>query len=413
MNAPHRRNACPGLSTPMPTGDGLLARFLPAEHIPLDAFTALCDAARRHGNGTIEVTARGSIQVRGLTPRSAPLFADEIAALHIAADGVPVITEPLADNAKFDTAKLAEQLRRAIADTGLVLAPKVSIIVDGEGPLHLDALTADVRLRVADTTRGPRIHIALGGDAATAIALGWTTPDVAADIVLRLLHVIATHGSGRAASILRSESIDVFRAAAGNRLDPAPRLPSRPPAEPIGRHALRDSSFALGLALAFGHAQADALSELADIAATHSARWLRPAPGRALLLIGLSAPAVDKIASAAAKLGFVTRNDDPRRRVVACPGAPACASGFIPARTLAARIAEQLPATSEGIGVHISGCSKGCAHPAPCTLTVIGTAQGCGFVHNGSARETPRCHIDPADLVAEIARLAAAEPAHG
>ena len=76
-----RRGACPGLSVPMPTGDGLLVRLLPIGTIPLDAFTALCAAARSHGNGVIEITARGSIQVRGLTAASAPRFADTIATL--------------------------------------------------------------------------------------------------------------------------------------------------------------------------------------------------------------------------------------------------------------------------------------------------------------------------------------------
>ena len=64
-----RRGACPGLSAPMPTGDGLLVRLLPIGTIPLDAFAALCAAAQAHGNGVIEVTARGSIQVRGLDCR--------------------------------------------------------------------------------------------------------------------------------------------------------------------------------------------------------------------------------------------------------------------------------------------------------------------------------------------------------
>ena len=70
-----RRGTCPALSTPMPTGDGWLVRLLPIGTIGLDAFAALCDAAQAHGNGVVEVTGRGSIQVRGLTPDSAPRFA--------------------------------------------------------------------------------------------------------------------------------------------------------------------------------------------------------------------------------------------------------------------------------------------------------------------------------------------------
>ena len=48
----------------MPTGDGLLVRMLPIGTIALEDFGTLCVAAREHGNGVIEITARGSIQVR-------------------------------------------------------------------------------------------------------------------------------------------------------------------------------------------------------------------------------------------------------------------------------------------------------------------------------------------------------------
>src|SRR5262249_25063237 len=112
---------------------------------------------------------------------------------------------------------------------------------------------------------------------------------------------------------------------------------------------------------------------------------------------------VNALTSAAEALGFVVRADDPRRVIVACPGKPACASGHIAARALAAEIAPQLPPQSAT--VHISGCAKGCAHPAPAALTLVGTERGCGIVHNGSARATPIRHVDSADLVSEIARV--------
>ena len=87
-----RRGACPGLSAPMPTGDGLLVRLMPTGTIPLSAFKHLCAAARRHGNGIVEVTGRGSIQVRGLNAASAWRFAEAITALGIAAkDDIAVL----------------------------------------------------------------------------------------------------------------------------------------------------------------------------------------------------------------------------------------------------------------------------------------------------------------------------------
>jgi precorrin-3B synthase len=413
MSAPQRRGACPGLSVPMPTGDGLLVRLMPSAPIPLEAFAGLCAAARTHGNGTIEVTARGSLQIRGLTPRSAPLFAAAVADLDIAAiEGVPVIADPLPDHPStlVDTAAIASVVRQAIAAARLVLAPKVSIVIDGGGPLHLDALAADIRLRAVRAG----LHVALGGDAASATPLGSIALDSAAAVVIRLLGVIAQQGpTARARDVLHDHGIAVFRAAADNDLSAAPDLPRRPPAESIARHPLRDGTAALGVALAFGHAHADALCELTRVAAAHAARTARPAPGRALLLIGLPDQTASRLANALAALGFITRADDARLRVVACPGKPACASGLIAARALAAEIAPHWP--SDRGTLHVSGCAKGCAHPAPAALTMVGTERGCGIVRHGTARMTPDRYIDPADLVSEITHMTACvhEAVHG
>jgi precorrin-3B synthase len=407
MNTPHRRGACPGLSAPMATGDGLLVRFTAENSISLDAFIALAAAARRYGNGTIEVSARGSLQVRGLSPRSAPAFARALHALDIpAADGTNVIADPLPDDPDvvIDTTGLAGTLRRALAAARLALAPKVCVTLDGGGHLHLDELSADLRLRAIGPAQAPRLHISVGGDATSATPLGLIPPRAAADLGVALLGAIALHGAdARAVDVLRNRGSEPFRAALDD-IETAPVLPPRPPAEPVGRHPLRDGAVALGVALAFGHAHADALSRLACVAGAYGARAVRPAPYRSLLLLGIARENVDNVAEKIEREGFIVRADDRRRRVVACPGKPACASGLIAARALAGEIAQRLP-PSQGI-VHISGCAKGCAHPAPAALTVVGTQRGCGIIAHGSARGVPRCHVDDADIVSEVARLA-------
>jgi precorrin-3B synthase len=183
---------------------------------------------------------------------------------------------------------------------------------------------------------------------------------------------------------------------------------------------MRDGAVALGIGLAFGHTDADALAELMHGAARHGARAVRPVPERTLLLAGLSARDARDLIDAAERLGFVVHADDPRRRIAACPGAPACASGLIPARTLASTLAPLLAPILKpernGVSVHISGCPKGCAHPVPAALTLVGTPQGCGVVHDGTARSAPHLHVDPAHLGDEISRLVAIksmEAGHG
>lgn len=98
MNAFSRRGACPALSAPMQTGDGLLVRLNPvAGGLSPKQLIGLGESALRHGNGIMEVTARGSLQIRGLTAESARLLAAEVDALGIAVrSGVPVETGPLA-----------------------------------------------------------------------------------------------------------------------------------------------------------------------------------------------------------------------------------------------------------------------------------------------------------------------------
>jgi len=400
MTRNHARGACPGLSAPMVTGDGLLVRLMPAGPIPLDAFIGLCQAARTHGNGTMEISSRGSLQVRGLTPLSASRFAGAVAALAIdLCEGVPVLADPLPDDAAalIDANALAAALRRAVAGAGLSLAPKVSVVVDGGGRLSLDALFADIRLRAVATPHGPKLNLALGGDAASGTQLSMIAKDQAVDAVLALLTLIAARGPGaRAADVLRSQ--------AGSRSANAP-APLRPRSDAIGRHALKDAVFALGVGLAFGHAQAETLAELARMAKAGGADWARPALGRALLLGPLSEANATATKQAAACLGFVTEPSDPRRRIAACPGAPLCAHGLIAARALAAEIARHVPLSGDGIAIHVSGCAKGCAHSAPAPLTVVGTEQGCGIVRNGSAQDTPSAYADPVDLLAELGRI--------
>jgi precorrin-3B synthase len=415
-----RRGACPGLSAPMPTGDGLLVRLMPAEPIPAATFAGFCEAARQHGNGTIEITQRGSLQVRGLTPRSAPLFAAAIADLEIDAPaGVPVITDPLFAEDALDIAGVAPALRQALRDAQLVLSAKVSVVIDGGERLHLDALAADVRLRAVMHAGEHRFHVGLGGDAATATWLGSVAQADAAAVVLRVLSVVAADGPQvRAVDILRARGIAAFRSAVGSRIAPAPPPRSRTPAEMVGVHRLRDGTVAVGIGLPFGHTRAATLAHITRIAADQGARRLRPTPDRALLVIGIAARDAPDLQRSAEQLGFVIRPDDLRRRVVACPGAPACASGMIAARELAAAMTPALAGrlqAARGVALHISGCPKGCAHPAPAALTVVGTAQGCGIVRNNCASAPPDVLVDRADLVTAIGRLAAqtCEVAHG
>jgi precorrin-3B synthase len=431
---PRRCGACPGLSVPMPTGDGLLVRLLPISTVALSAFANLCTAARAHGNGVVEITSRGSIQVRGLSAASTPQFAAAIAALGIAAqDGVPILCNGLAGidaEEILDAGALAAELRRALAQRSMAakLGAKVSVAIDGGGALNLAALPADIRLRAQALNGGVALGVAVGGDDASATHLGIVAAAHGVEAAIRLLEIIARRGRDtRARDILAAEGVGAFCEALSSC--PALCRTSTPythsetknvdgrdkpvhdglgvRASAIGMHRLRDGSLACGIGLAFGHADATSLERLTDAAAAAGANGMRAAPGRALMTIGLEPETASAFAAVADQLGFIVRPDDPQRHVVACAGAPICASAHIAARAMAPFIAASAAPHLDGsFTIHISGCAKGCAHPAPAALTVIGTPAGCALVADGSARDTPFTVVATNDLPGAIAKHA-------
>jgi precorrin-3B synthase len=195
--------------------------------------------------------------------------------------------------------------------------------------------------------------------------------------------------------------------AARDRLEMRVTVPAARTTETIGLHRLYDNSCAIGVALPFGQAHALDLIALARIARANGAEWAALAPQCTLLLGPIGEMTAFALGTAADTLGFVVDARDPRRRIAACAGAPRCASGHIPSRDLAARIAERLPQGK--FALHISGCSKGCAHPRPAPLTLVGIGQGTGFIDHDTVLYLPRSETYSNDLVQEVARKIVAE----
>jgi precorrin-3B synthase len=306
----------------MLTGDGWLVRFAPAAGLTGAQAAGLAAASARLGNGRIEVTARGSLQVRGLTPESAGVLAEVIEGLGIGVLAGPVVTGALAGleaGERGDPRGVADAIRRGAA--GMALSPKASVVVDGGGALHLEGVAADVRVR------------ALGGGAWEVAGVGRFDADGAVAAALAALGGPRLRDRGREAAV------------------------------PVGRFALRDGA-AVGVGVAFGQMEAAALGGLA--AATGEGE-LRPAAGRGIIALGAEAEA---FRAAAERLGFVVDAGDPRLAIVACSGAPACAAGLIATREVAAALAGR-PELLAGVRVHLSGCGKRCAQPAGACVSLV------------------------------------------
>lgn len=360
MSAPLARGACPSLAAPMRTGDGWLARLSFTDGLTGPQLAALADVAARLGNGLMEVTARGSLQLRGLAEGAA--LADAVAPLGLPlAEGLSVLTSPLAGcdpSERADPRPLAARLRRFAAP----LPPKAAALVDGGGAFSLDRVPADVRLLGAASGW----HLGVGGTAATARWLGVLDAESAVACTLGILSRMSRENR-------RGRDLDGIR--------PGSAPPRRPATDAVARFPLRDG-VARGVGFAFGLAASDAVTALA--AAAGEAR-LCPAPHRTLVAVGLAPDREAGFVAAAARLGFVSAADDPRLAIAACPGAPACGSGRLPTRAIGQRIAAERPDFARGVRLHLSGCPKRCAQPTDPAVTLVAEEAGPRVTGDGQA----------------------------
>ena len=84
--------------------------------------------------------------------------------------------------------------------------------------------------------------------------------------------------------------------------------------------------------------------------------------------------------------GLITEAYDPALRVIACSGAPRCREAHADTRALAAALAPNIGAAAR---LHVSGCTKGCAHSGAAAITLVATGAGFDLVRGGSTRDEP------------------------
>ena len=337
---------CPGALRPMESGDGLVVRIRPRmAQMTAAQVLGVAEAALSHGNGIIELTARANVQLRGVTAQShKPLIAALDSLGLVDPDAVTeshrnVVLSPfwVGDETTILTAELYQALRQ-----GPDLPSKFGFGIDLGDQRVLADTSCDIRLeRGASGGLILRADGALGGQAVTQ-------KDAVAQAMAMAEWFVAsggvTQGRGRMAAHPKgdmpfdtSQPLAVKASAAAAGMTPQGAL----------------------VGFEFGILRAELLAELANLAPT-----MRITPWRMVLLKGAGLP--DHPA-------LITTPNDPRLRVLACTGAPACPQALQETRTLARRLAPFVP---QGKLLHVSGCGKGCAHPSAADLTLSATALG-------------------------------------
>ena len=396
--APAIKGWCPTLLSPMQSGDGWLARVKPSAGV-LSAAAArlIADAARRHGNGHIDLTSRGNLQIRGLNPRSAEDFAETIIGAGLANTNPllesvrNVIANPLGpddSSAAFDSHAVARDIESMLAEEPVLwaLPSKFGILVDGGGALPLADITADIMVRSGEGATA--VH--LDGGTLAAFCAPSSLTEAAKAFALAFLRLSAQRSEKprRTRALVMAVGEEAIFAEAG-LIAHAPSGLGSEAKLPIGFISLGyRSRSAFGVGLPFGRIEADALNALADISERYGDGHVRTTPWRALLLTGIAAGDEDSLRDEVTALGLITDPADPRLNIFAFVGAPDCMSAGVDARGDAARLATIIGAGHNDM-LHVSGCSKSCAHRGPASLTLVGRDGHYDLIRNGNATGRP------------------------
>ena len=367
MSVPEIKGWCPGALRPMLSGDGLVVRVRPhGGRLTRDQAQRIATLAASHGNGIIELSSRANIQMRGVSDASHGPLIDGLSKLGLIDPTTEIearrniVVTPFwqeGDGTSDLVAALAEELARSDAPD---LPGKFGFAVDtGHLPV-LRGVSADIRIERAQDGL-----VVFADSCALGASANWTN---AAEMAVSLAHwFLETGGSvdgrGRmAAHLAKKERLpDAFL------VRPIQVLPVTPIPTP-GRV---DAGYLVGFE--FGQLQAKSLSILAESGP------MRLTPWRMLLIEGaVGAPDIT---------GLITDPGDSRLRVSACTGTPGCPQALGQTRTIARALATSVPIGSH---LHVSGCPKGCAHPAPSTSTLVARRDGLyDLIRDGRAADSP------------------------
>jgi precorrin-3B synthase len=366
-------DACPGILDLHEARDGLVARIrLPGGYASSARLASVAALTSRFGDGRVDLTARGNVQIRGIQPDAATGMAQRATVIGLmpspAHDRARNITaSPLAGLAGHpDLRGLVRALDRTIlADPGLAALPGRFLFSLDDGTGHAGIGGCDVGLRLGSGAAELVVAGRLTGLRGTAAA-GMRRLAAAARAFLDQRQAEPARvggGAGAGGSSARiAGSADggarVARAVGG--------VLGAAVSETTDRLALGTVPDADRVVVV-----AAPLARLTTTQVRLVARMLRPGEVARLAAAGrIVLPLADPAGAALQRLddaGLVVRDGHELAPVTACAGM-ACGRSLADVRVLAGRV--------PGLGaVHWAGCGRRCGLPADATA-VVATSDG-------------------------------------
>ncbi|MFF2063758.1 precorrin-3B synthase [Streptomyces sp. NPDC058200] len=412
-----RGDACPGALRLHAADDGRLARLrLPAGLLTYRQAEALATAAERLGDGRLDITSRGNVQLRGLGESCG----GELAELLYEAGLLPserhervrnVVASPLAGLDGIPRADVRLWARELDA---LLCASEAATALSGRFLFALDdgrgdvaALGADVTL-LAQPDGTAALHTGANGSGLRVSA--GDAPRAALLAAESFLTVAAASGSGawRVRELPAGHGLDAAvttaLATAGIATEPVAEYGAEYATEPeaeyraeYGADVARPEAGPPVPGPIHSPDGTVALSVYAPLGRLSVAQWrlllsagergtndrtLRVTPWRGVIVPGLDPATAHDLLDRLRTAGLITDPHSPWHNVGACTGRPGCAKALTDVRADAAGAVTAtgpsgLPAARPGdLPVYWSGCARRCGHPQGSWVDVVATGEG-------------------------------------
>jgi len=357
-------DACPGALQVHQAADGALARLrLPGGMIAAAQLEALADTAIEFGNGTLELTVRGNLQLRGVRDEAAVAEAAATAGLLPSPTHERVrniVASPLSGRVGglADVRPLVIELDHAIqADPDLARLPGRFLFGIDDGRGDISGLGADVSA------------LALPDGVALLLAGRDTGIRLTPDAVVTALITVARRFVEVRGKAWRIVELDDPSALVSNFGQTAPAGTTFPPVlrPPVGWITQDDGKVTLGAAVPLGVLAARQAEFVAAIDAP-----VVITPWRSLLVCDLDEGVADTSLRVLAPMGLVFDENSPWLDISACVGSPGCEKAQGDVRAEATRVALEEDVDGH---VHYVGCERACGSP-PTGQVFVATADG-------------------------------------
>ena len=353
MTRTRDQDACPSALQVHQAADGALVRVrLPGGMISAAQLGALATVATEVGSGALELTSRGSVQLRGVTDPA--VVADAVAAAGLLPSASHerarnIVASPLSGR----VGGLADVRPWVGAlDTAIQRAPTLAEL-PGRFWFGLDDGRGDVSGLRADAG----LEALPGGDVALLLAGVDTGVRLAPDTAITALVTIAERFAEIRGNRWRvTELDDIEPLLAGfTRTAPAGRVAPATAVAAVGWLTQTDERITLGAAVPLGVLPARTAEFLAAIEAP-----MVITPWRSVLVCDLEEGVADLSLRVLAPQGLVFDQDSPWLSVSACVGSPGCS------RSLADVRGDAIEAVETGVPAgrrHYVGCERACGSP--------------------------------------------------